>query len=154
MKLVSRQGEELVFELRQRERDLLGGILRLYPLLNADYHQVSRTGSTEQIAECEHLLCDAMAEQRSKNKKLVADFLTDKHWIEEKPGRYRLTFTAWQVEWLLQVLNDVRVGSWVILGKPDPEKGDKVEISAGKLPYAGAMDLSGYFQMVLLEALA
>ena len=152
MKLLRKTDEEFVFEFRQRERHLLTAILQLYPLLNPDYHQVSRTGLPEQAHDAQQLLRDAMAERQQKNKTLVADFLHDRNWTEAVEGRYQLTFSPDQIEWLLQVLNDVRVGSWVMLGKPDTQSGEKVQATINNLPYAAAMEFSGYFQMALLEA--
>ena len=38
----------------------------------------------------------------------------------------QLTLSGPEIEWLLQVLNDVRVGSWIALGSPDPESGKKI----------------------------
>jgi hypothetical protein len=50
----------------------------------------------------------------------------------------------------MQVLNDVRVGSWVILGSPDKKP---AELNATTAPHFLAMEMAGYFQMQLLEAL-
>ncbi len=143
MKLVQANGKSFIFEFRSRERQLLGAILQLYPMLNPDYHQVSRTASPEEIAETEALLREAMTEQRQKNKRLVAEFLDEKNWPMTEDGRHHLSFSPEKVEWLLQVLNDVRVGSWVKLGKPDNEHGEKINTSIENLPYAGALEFSG-----------
>ena len=153
MKLVQSSGGSFVFEFRSRERQLLAAILDLYPLLNPDYHQASRTASPDEIAETESLLRDAMTEQQAKNKRMVADFMDEKNWPSTEDGRHRLSFSAEKVEWLLQVLNDVRVGSWVRLGKPDSDRGEKLNVTLENMPYAGALEFTGYFQMVLLQAM-
>lgn len=57
------------------------------------------------------------------------------------------------MEWLLQVLNDVRVGTWVSLGRPDPQTKHKLKPTAKNLHRLAIIELSGTFQMVLLEAL-
>ena len=37
----------------------------------------------------------------------------------------RLSLSQADLEWLLQILNDIRVGSWVILGSPE----EKLEVN-------------------------
>ena len=58
---------------------------------------------------------------------------------------------AAEVEWLLQVLNDVRVGSWLALG--EPERGQEPAVTAQNARYLLALELCGLFQSVLLAAL-
>jgi hypothetical protein len=55
--------------------------------------------------------------------------------------------------WLLEVLNEVRVGSWLNLGKPDNL--DRVLLAQDEANARSlwSMELSGYFQMALLAAL-
>jgi hypothetical protein len=48
------------------------------------------------------------------------------------------------------VLNDIRVGNWVILGSPEHKP---AELTAAKTPHFLAMELAGYFQIPLLQAL-
>ena len=52
----------------------------------------------------------------------------------------------------LQVLNDIRVGSWVKLGCPDPDKALPASPPRLDARSLQAMHLSGQFQMALLEA--
>jgi hypothetical protein len=153
MNLVESDGKNFVFELRQRERELLMAILKMYPLLNPDYHHVSKRKGDAKITESQALLHEAMAGEQATNKKAVAEFFEDANWKPANKGASQVTLSAEKVEWLLQVLNDVRVGSWVKLGKPDPQKGDKVDSKIENIPYIGAMELSGVFQSILLEAL-
>jgi len=54
----------------------------------------------------------------------------------------------------LQVLNDVRVGSWIALGSPDPESGKKILFNEKLLPHFRTMELAGAFEMVFLDALS
>ncbi|HVY70208.1 MAG TPA: hypothetical protein VHH73_09790, partial [Verrucomicrobiae bacterium] len=64
----------------------------------------------------------------------------------------RLDFNAEELEWLLQILNDIRVGSWVRLGAPDLDM-VKPEVTPDNLRYAWALDVSGCFQAALLRAI-
>jgi hypothetical protein len=62
----------------------------------------------------------------------------------------RLSLSPAEVEWVLQVLNDVRVGSWIILGSPDEKR---TELNERTAPHFAAMETAGYFEAQLLEAL-
>jgi hypothetical protein len=68
----------------------------------------------------------------------------------ENQAAWRLVLSPADVEWLLQILNDIRVGSWLMLGSPEEE----LEVLSEKnAPHLLAMHMSGHFQMELLEAL-
>jgi hypothetical protein len=62
----------------------------------------------------------------------------------------RLSLSPAEVEWVLQVLNDIRVGSWIILGSPEERLPELNETNA---PHVWAMEMAGHFQAQLLEAL-
>ena len=57
------------------------------------------------------------------------------------------------MDWLLQVLNDIRVGGWLLLGEPDEKKGKSIQVNAQNLQHYAAMEFCGLFQMTLLDAL-
>ncbi len=152
MTLVEHNGEFFVFELLRRERQMFASLLELYPVLNSNYHQLTRKKTRDtQLKESQELLTEAMAHQRSTNKKAILQFLAEENW-EKHGSRYRVKLTGEKIEWLLQLLNDVRVGSWVILGSPDPENGERPEVSVEDTQYVGALEFSGFFQMALLQA--
>jgi hypothetical protein len=66
----------------------------------------------------------------------------------------QLTVSGAEIEWLLQVLNDVRVGSWIALGSPDPEQDKKIVFDKKMLPHFRMMELAGAFETVFLDALS
>src|SRR5262249_1175988 len=102
----------------------------------------------------QHLLDEALAEQRTENHKLLQNFLSDPLRLVpiKKPGDdgFRLTVSPGEFEWLLQILNDIRVGSWIKLGSPE---GPKLVLNAATMPHVWAMEASGQFQMQLLAAM-
>jgi hypothetical protein len=61
-----------------------------------------------------------------------------------------MTLSAADVEWLLQVFNDVRVGSWVHLGLPEERI---AKLTLENAPHLWAMEMAGYFESQLLKAL-
>lgn len=152
MKLLQAHPDAFVFEFNARERELLGAVLRLYPLLNPDYHQVAREPGDARIRESQALLREALAASQAEGKARVAAFLEDENWPRAARGCFLLTLDAEEMEWLLQVLNDVRVGSWVRLGKPDTGRGEAPPETPETLPYLGAMELAGLFQSAFLAA--
>ena len=65
---------------------------------------------------------------------------------------FRFSINRSQIEWLLQVLNDIRVGSWLILGEPDEKKGKLLHMTPDNTPYVVALEGCSHFQSELLLA--
>jgi hypothetical protein len=142
----------LIFQIDAREEALLLAILRLYPVLDSRHHRLSQDPKTAGSAE-QRLLEESMAQQRAAHKrKLDGLFLAPERFFKDAPGGRRLVLTGEQFEWLLQVLNDLRVGSWVRLGCPDLEKAAPPEMTQANARSLQVMHISGQFQMALLEA--
>jgi hypothetical protein len=141
-----------VFQLNRQEMDWLLATLRLYPMLDSSYHKITG-GSAEEIRAEQQLLEDAMRQQRSEHKRKLDKFLaTPGRFRLEAPDQYRFNLTAEQMEWFLQVLNDVRVGCWVKLGRPELEPARRRELTGQDARHMAALEASGFFQMVLLQA--
>ena len=150
MKLIKREGEDFVLHIGRRERRLLFEVLKLYPLVPVAHHRVSQTA--KQMDEHQTLLEEALAERRQENKRQLVAMLREEQRFKETDTGYRLTLSAPQMEWLLQVLNDIRVGSWLILGEPDEKKGKPVALTSENARHYAAMEFCGLFQMTLLDA--
>ncbi len=151
MKLVQATKARLVFHLGQREKRSLLQLLTLYPCVPSAHHVLSRTGRVPDQKANQRLLDEALAEQRAENKKQLQALLADPRRFQNTKDGGRLSLSRGEVEWILQVLNDIRVGNWVILGSPEEKP---AELTAANAPHFLAMELAGYFQMPLLEALA
>jgi hypothetical protein len=145
-------GTSLVFHMSKREKQWLLSTLKMYPVLDASFHQINKTKDPANKAE-QQLLEDEMAAQRRSHKKKLEQFLGgEERFLQESPDNFRFTLTPEQSEWLLQILNEVRVGSWVQLGRPEMAQAPGLVSSKEKAVYFNAMEMSGYFQMALLEA--
>ena len=153
MKLIQRSGENFVFHIGKREKRLRIDVLRLYPLIPVAHHRVSKTADPRQTAEHQKLLEDALAERKQENKRQLMVMLNEEQRFRETDGGYRFTLSAPQMDWLLQVLNDIRVGGWLLLGEPDEKKGKSIQVNAQNLQHYAAMEFCGLFQMTLLDAL-
>jgi hypothetical protein len=150
MKLVKATHNRFVFELGHREKRSLPQFLRLYPCVPSAHNVLSKSGRMPDPAGNQQLLDEALAEQRAENRKQVQALLTDPRRFEHTETGARLSLSSTDMEWLMQVLNDIRVGSWVILGSPENKP---AELNAATAPHFLAMEMAGYFQMQLLEAL-
>ena len=104
-------------------------------------------------AELQKLLEETLAERQRQNKQQLLAMLKDPQRFKETAGGgCRLTLTPSQMEWLLQVVNDIRVGSWLVLGQPDEKKGKPIELNNENARYYAAMEFCGYLQLALLDA--
>ena len=152
MKLIQRDRETFLFHISKREKGLLFEVLKLYPLIPIAHHRISRTTAAPRVMESQKLLEGALADSSRENKRQLLAMLNQESRLQETDGAHRLTLSAAQMEWLLQVLNDIRVGSWLILGEPDEKKGKPIELNDENARYYAAMEFCGLFQMTLLDA--
>jgi hypothetical protein len=142
----------LVFHLETREKRVLVELLKLYPRIPTSYRRAPRQSGAAPPEASRKLLEESLAEQRAANQKQVRAWLNDQNRFEEDEAGCLLSFSPSQLEWLLQVLNDVRVGSWIILGSPE-ETREPGLINEKTAPHFWAMDVAGMFQMQLLNAI-
>jgi len=152
VKLLKSEQEQFIFHLGKREKQLLLAVLDLYPLVPSAHQPLSKTGASGEGETNQHLLDESLAEQRRDNKRQLQGLLNDERRFHDTDTGCRMALTAPEIEWLLQVLNDVRVGSWILLGSPETDVWP-FELNERTAPRAWAMEMAGYFQMNLLEAL-
>ena len=143
--------DSLVFQLHEREKQLLLQTLKLYPLVPASHHRLGKGKEAHQAHEDQRLLEEALAEHRQENRRQVLAMLDEPQRFREAKMGFELTLTPAEIEWLLQVLNDVRVGSWLMLGEPEP--GGEPEVTEANARYLLALELCGLFESSLLAGL-
>jgi len=142
----------LVFQLSKQEVEWLLGVLKLYPQLDSNCHRITR-GAADEIQAEQQWLEDAMTQRRGEHRRKLEKFLsTPGRFRHEAPDQFRFALTGEQMEWLLQILNDVRVGCWVKIGRPELEPLRKTKLTAEEARALSALELSGFFQMILLGA--
>lgn len=126
-------------------------MLALYPLVPVAHHRLAGPDSPAHSDENQRLLEESLAEQRQENRRQVRALLNQPQRFRATPDGFQLALAPADVEWLLQVLNDVRVGSWLALGEPESGEEPKLtEQNAGSLL---ALEVCGRFQSLLLAAL-
>ena len=154
MKLIRTKRGEFVFEISLSEKRLLFDVLKLYPLISATHHRLTKSARSAQHDENQRLLEESLTAQREENRKNVRAMLDEPGRFQAAASGFQLTLSGPEIEWLLQVLNDVRIGSWIALGSPDPEQGKKIVFNEKVLPHYRMMELAGAFEMVFLDALS
>jgi hypothetical protein len=142
-------GHRLYLQLGPREKRLLVEVLQLYPLVDAAYPRATRSADPRVDQK---LLAEALAELRKENKQRLDVFLAEPQRFTDTKESSSLMIEFQNVEWLLQVLNDIRVGSWLKLGMPDEKSGKNWLLNLGNLRYVIAMELCGLMEAILLEA--
>lgn len=147
---ITRAEDNFLVQFGVREKQLFFDLLKLYPCIPSAAPGKAKRKRTPIASE--RLLDEALAEQRAQNYRQLQRLLSERdRWQKNETG-FRLSLAAGEVEWLLQVLNDIRVGSWIRLGSPD-EKMELSLFSETTLPHFWAMDLAGRFEMEFLHAL-
>lgn len=152
----SRKEEKIICLLGERERDLFLQLLSFYPCTPPAHQTLSKHSAIPDAEAAQHLLDEALAEQRQENQRLLQKLMLDFDRFQPQPTGLKLVLSEADVEWLLQVINDVRVGSWIKIGSP--EDADYIEqalehMTGENRPSIWALEMSGYFQMQFLKAL-
>jgi len=141
------------FHLGEREKHVFCEVLGLYPCIPPAHQPLSKNGKLPDGEVNQQLLDEALTEQRAENQKLLQTFVSDPLRLvaikKQNDDGFRLTLSPAELEWLLQILNDIRVGSWLKLGSPEEPR---LVLNAATMPHVWAMEASGHFQMQLLAA--
>lgn len=153
MKLLPAKGDRFVLHLSTSERALLTEVLKLYPVERGTFYRVSREKGGAQTDERQRLLDESITEQKRDNRARLRAWLGDEQRFKPEGDGVRVTLEADQIERLLQMLNEIRIGSWLRLGAPDQKQEKAAAIEAGNAPYFWAMMWCGHFEAELLEAL-
>jgi hypothetical protein len=148
--LIRSTKHQFQFRLGRREKQVLLSLLKRYPCLPAAHQPLSKSGGLPGQEAGQGLLDEALAEQRQDNRRRLQALLADPGRFQEQETGWRLSLSPGDLEWLLQVLNDIRVGSWVLLGSPEKRL---VGLDEKTAPHYWAMEMSGQFQMQFLEAM-
>lgn len=151
MKLLQSDKDRLIFRLSPGEKTVLLDVLKLYPRVPPAHHRLSRGEETDDDAERQRLLDEALAEQRARNKRQLQALLQRPETFQRADGGWRFTLRRGDFEWLVQVLNDVRVGSWIALGSPE-QLPRQFAPDGANASHVAVMEIAGLFQMALLEA--
>ena len=151
MKLLRKGPKTISLSITTMDRRLIDAVLSSFDQLPRSDGTLSISG---ELAEAEQeLLHAALREQRAEQWKWFSDLAAAKGTWTRHGRNWKLTLPPDRMESLLQMLNDIRVSSWKILGCP-------AELPRGPFPpdtvngVAGWLLLTtGYLQSHLLQAL-
>lgn len=151
MKLIRTDGDRMTFHLSATERAVLLELVKAYPCVPpAHLRQRAVAAEDPESAEIQTLLAEALAEQRAATRRQIQQLLDDPEVLQRQPHGWTLQLRPGELETLLQVLNDVRVGSWIALGCPDPLP-ERLPCDPEKAHHAATMELAGWFEISLLQ---
>ena len=151
MRLLAQAGGKWRYHLLPGEADILRGLLEKFPFTAPGAAAISRTEVNLEARERETWLQESMAEHRQQLQQLAVPLLAQDRWRQTATG-YQLTLDAEAREILLQILNDIRVGCWQVLGEPeDLDLPPAPPASPAEVAGRNLMDLAAYFEMALLE---
>lgn len=150
MKIVRGEGAQVLIRLSLKEKEWLEFLLEAYPVTPEGHLPLSHGVGEEGLREEREMLAASLKESKQGNQDLVGRFLGELGKAPEAEEGIQISVEESAIDWLLEVLNDVRVGCWVRLGRPDPEE---VQEGQGEEALHAAMGIAGYFQTELLSAL-
>lgn len=150
MKFLRAETGRVEFHLSKREKEVLLKLLDFYPRSWERPQPLTRSASLPDAEGSQQLLEEALAEQRAENQKQLTALLTDGNRFGPHGAGWRLSLSPGDMEWLLQVLNDIRIGNWAALGSPEePAR----PLNRKNTPHLWAMEIAGAFQMHFLQAI-
>jgi|YNPBryantNP2012_1023418.scaffolds.fasta_scaffold21846_3 hypothetical protein len=151
MILLKADGDRYQFGMSLAEKTVLLALLERYPMIPLSYYKLSKNlGSDKEDDQA--MLEEAMSSRRSLLKKRVTQLMHGESRFHQGQNQLRATFTREEIEWLLQVLNDIRVGNWIRLGCPDCEIRMPVPTSREEKIALAEMELAAHFECMFLEA--
>ena len=154
MKLLHAAADTFQFEISEDEKGLLFHLLRLYPLVPATHYRLSKDKKIPNRDENQLLLDEALSTQRLENRKQVEAMLNEPKRFVACAAGCQVSFSRGEMEWLLQVFNDVRLGSWIALGSPDQLEEMRQRRRPQTARHVLTMDLAAFFEVAFLGAIS
>ena len=150
MKLVKQTKTGFQYELDGEDAASLRFLVKQFPLTAFSPVDISKTDSGSKAVERETLLNESLREHRDELKRKARSLvLPEKFKILDGKQFFYVTLGA--RETMLQILNDIRVESWRILGEPEDPDVNILGLSKEKFKYYHFMRLAGYFEFHFLN---
>jgi hypothetical protein len=149
MKLLTQSKHGWRYQLSEVETQLLRNLLKWFPTTAAVAVRITKTDTDPKAAEREKLLNDSLAEHREELRRKARPLMGGDR-LNLRSGRYVLSVGLDDRETLLQILNDIRIGSWRALGQPE-DLDPPPNPSEGERAHHSLMNFAGYFECMLLN---
>jgi hypothetical protein len=150
MKLVKQTQKGFQYELNGEDAESLCFLIKQFPIRTFSEAKISRTDSSLNAMEREQLINESLRAHRAELKRKARGLVLPEKFT--KSGRklfYRITLRS--RETMLQILNDIRVESWRILGEPENPEECIFRLKGEKFKYYHFMRLAGYFEYHFLN---
>jgi hypothetical protein len=156
MKIIRQQDGQFEMRMEKDEWTALSDLLSQYPLTPAEHHSLNSEDHPDpDLKESDQWLRESVSSHHTERETQL------KQWVKSvKPDdsgsdiEYPATFDAERADWLIEILNDLRVGSWLSLDCPSPEEVSEKSWQSKDWPTIWAMEVSGMYQSILLKALS
>lgn len=150
MKLVKQTKAGFQYELEMEDAESLRFLVSRFPIVAFSPAKISKTDIGLNAVEREKLINDSLQAHRKELKRKARELvLHERFKTSEGKQFYRITRSA--RETMLQILNDIRVESWRILGEPENPETNVFRLTGEKLKYYHFMRLAGYFEYHFLN---
>lgn len=153
MKFLKASKDDLFFHVPLEGRKALQLLARNYPATGAEHFELSKFSDPSEIEDDREFLEQSLNEEQQSSQKRVRALIADKKRFQEVEGGFLLRLSLAEVDLLLQVLNDVRLGCWIRLGSPDDAAEIELRLDPESAPLLATMQACGFFQGALLDGL-
>ena len=148
MKLAKQSGDGFQYHLSAEEAHCLRLLVGQFPLAAFSPATISKTDSA--AVEREKLLNESLAARRKELKRKAGHLVSEGKFKNVEGGQlFHLDGEGREI--LLQVLNDIRVESWRLLGEPENLEINILDLPEDKLSHYQFMHLAGYFEYHFLN---
>jgi hypothetical protein len=150
MKLVKQAPKGFQYELEEEDVESLRFLIKQFPIVSFSPAKVSKTDTGSNAIEREKLINDSLRAHREELKRKARGLvLRNKFKASDGKQFYRITLAA--RETMLQILNDIRVESWRILGEPENPEVNAFLLTGEQFKYYHFMRLAGFFEYHFLN---
>ncbi len=153
MKRVNSRDADYVFALSAQERELMVKLLGYFPQVPVAHHRLSQATDSPGTRENQRLLEESLKAHQSQAREWLAASFQGVPRFEAVEKGFHLKLKRDEMERLLQMFNDVRVGSWLALKSPDLAQKKNLKDTRLTAPFFQRMELAGIFEMIFLRAL-
>jgi len=150
MKLVKQTKRGFQYELEVEDAESLRFLVKQFPIVAFSPAKISKTDGGSNAVEREKLINESLLAHRKELKRKARELvLRDKFKTSNGKQFYRIGLRG--RETMLQILNDIRVESWRILGEPDNLEINVFRLTGEKFKYYHFMHMAGFFEYHFLN---
>lgn len=153
MKIQRTKGGGVVWHLSEPEHRGLEKVFEGYPMITAGYHRLSKRTATPAAHDGQEVLEEALAEQKRAAKQVLERLWNRRLRPSSVAAGFVLALKPVEVESLLQIVNELRVGNWLKLGSPGLNSDWRPPLSVDTAKHLHAVEICGEVEMQLLAAL-